>query len=907
MPRLHTLSLSVFTTLTLLCASCATSQEQVLTTEAAIASPELKETATADRLLDFWDESFRLFGTSSGDGSVADGLEARKLTNYTTDIVTAYPTDKRVGDFSLAYVPTRAGLPDEFGFVASLWGENWALTEDMTLALWVKPNNVAQAQAWKLTLMDASGIDAMSTIEVAPDEWNEISVALTDLEVEAGFDWSSVQSLSFSADLPEGSKVLLDGIRFFDDERLIGVTDKPLSQRRAEAARTRDIRIALAFLQQAASIQGDGSGQLSPNEAQAFPAVTAFAKMMMDEDLETANAILIRQLEDSSVNDVWNLARTPLFARFYFMFSNRNGRYPGRMSEEAEALLLETLWDRTAAKNDIALTRQSTWWMEGSENHDLNMKASNLVVSRIFMNEPAYKDRILPNYGFAGAYHYGHAGYYGPGIDFATRKGGGRAALSDGVEYTATDHYEAWVEYFKRYFRERGERGFFLEYASPGYSKHSMGFVDLVHEFAGDPELEDLVSKFVTVFWADWAQTSIMGIRGGPKTRHHRSVGGTRDKQTADLISFHLGGPGNAGTWWYWNMIGDFELPDVIWKMALDRESMGSFTYTSRGIGEEENRWPRPLGTERAMIVDTESRLLKRTLVTPHYTLGTQMDHPAAVHSHLSVTGRWHGMTTAESRDARLVAVGLPKTATDTVGRRSAEFDTEIMMQTVQTGRTLILQQFRRWYAAHPTWFPSDGSRYDKEIGLWFGNDWDQRIEQNGWVFVRKGQAVAATRPVTWDEAFEREKNTGGEGNQRFFNKPYDDPKVKLLEPAYTWNETGTIMKLVDRYAVIIVETANLDDYGSLNEFMADVLDNALELHKTVVPGFHVMVYTGSGLDAEEIVFNAAAPDVPTIGGEPVNYADDHLFDSPFMQSEYKSGLVELNHSGHELVLDFQQ
>src|SRR5690606_30829097 len=111
----------------------------------------------------------------------------------------------------------------------------------------------------------------------------------------------------------------------------------------------------------------------------------------------------------SSEGNVWSLLHTPLYCRFYYLFSNRHGRFPGRMTEETEKLLLETLWERTVAKNDIHWSKHSTWWLDGSENHDLNAKACNLVTSRIFMNEPDYKDRIYPNYGFGGSYHYGHA------------------------------------------------------------------------------------------------------------------------------------------------------------------------------------------------------------------------------------------------------------------------------------------------------------------------------------------------------------------------------------------------------------------------------------------------------------------------------------------------------------------
>ena len=858
------------------------------------------------KALDFWDEEVRLFGVAAAAGSIADSLDKRIAPNYRADFLSLNPGDKRVGDFSLAYAPSKARNSEQFGFVSSLWGESWTLDSRMTLRFWAKVDGAGAGGRWKVTLSDSAGRTATGDVRVINRDWTEVSVSLAKLTADQNFAWSDVRTLSFSADFSGRPTVLLDGVRFVSANSTIGVTDKTLAQRKAEAARTRDIRIAKAFLDQAAAMKGDDSGQLSSNEAEAYADLTAFAKFMVAEDLANANAMLITQLEKSSLKDVWNLARTPLLARLYFMFSNSHGRYPGRMTEEAEALLLQALWDRTVAKNDIALTRQSTWWMEGSENHDLNMKASNLVVSRIFMNEPAYKDRILPNYGYAGAYHYGHAGYYGPGVDLKAKRGGGRADLSDGQKYTASDNYRAWVDYFKRYFRERGERGFFLEYGSSTYSKHSMGFVDLVRQFSGDDELRELASDFVTVFWADWAQTSISGIRGGPKTRHPNTVGGAIDKGTADLISFHMGGPGNAGLWWYWNLIGDYELPDVVWKMALDRESMGSFTYKSRGIGEEQNIWPRPLGTERAMIVDTESRFLKSTHVTPHYTIGTQMDHPAAVHSHLSVKDRWHGLTTAQSKDARLVVVGIPEVP-DAPGARMREYDTQVMMNTAHAGRTLVMQQYRRWYTAHPTWFPAERYRYDRQIGVWFGSDWDERQEKLGWVFVRKGKALAAVRPVTWDEPYERARNTGGEGNQRFFNKPYDEPTVKLLDRAYEWNESGTIMKLTDPFAVTIMEAASTDDYKSLAAFMDDVLDNPIALHKTVVPGFHIFVYTGSSPGGDEIVLNAGAPDIPTIGGEGVDYSYDMLFDSPFMRSEYKSGVVTLSHTGDQTIIDFRR
>jgi hypothetical protein len=848
--------------------------------------------SATDKRLDFGYEEVRLFGTAQSNQHLDTGLSARRDTNYKPKGFELDQADRMEGDLSVRYSPAEAGMPSRFGFVAGLWGEHWKLAPEYSLQLWIKAQNHQAAPAsWKVRLLDQAGLESTGVLNGTGtgNEWKKLSLPLTTLQTSAGFDWNHVVLCEFEASFSEDARIHFDGVSFTGPRVAIGVTDKPLAQRMAEAAASRTARVEAAFKQTA--------------KKDAQPVISAFAKMFLNEDLETANQILQDELKKSSDGNAWSLLHTPLYCRFYYFFSSRSGKFPGRMTAETEKLLLETLWTRTVAKNDIHWARKSTWWMDGSENHDLNAKACNLVTSRIFMNEPDYKDRIYPDYGFGGSYHYGRAGYYGPGVDPATRHGGGRANLSDGRLYTAKDHYEAWLKFMKQYFRERAQRGFFLEYGSPGYSKHTLNFVDLAYQYGGDRELHGLLDDFMTVYWADWAQVSISGIRGGPKTRHHKSVGGLEDMATADLIGFHMGGPANASSWWYWNLVNDYKLPPVIWRMALDREGMGCFTYKARGIGEEENVWPRPPGTERTLTVDTDARFLKYTYVTPDYTLGTQMDHPAAIHSHLSIVGRWHGMTFAQSPDSRIVPVGLP-TQADVTGEKSA-YDLEIMLQTAQHEQTLIVQQSRRWLAVHPEWYPADTGILNKPIGIWFGSDWDRLVEKSGWVFVQKGNAYAAVRPVLWDEKYEKEHKTYTEGNQRYFNAPDDPPTVKLRDNCYGWNAGRTIMNLENRYSPVIIEAGRAADYPTLEAFMADILDNPIALYKTVVPGDNILVYTGCGAAAKEIVFSAGAPQIPTIGNEPINYSCPMTADSPYLKSKYKSGDFDIEYGGETLHLNF--
>lgn len=849
-----------------------------------------------DKLLDFWDEETRLFGVAKLDQNIDYDILKRRDINYMSKSFSLDHSTKKVGDLSILYTPNKSGMSPKFGFVSNLWQDDgWNIKPSTCLKFWLKVEGANIPEKWKISIIDNNGLKAQGIIlkTNTSNTWKEISIRLKSLKIPKGFNWSSVKMCEFDAKFNNDTKIWLDGIQFEQKGEIIGVTDKSITQRMDEAEKSKSIRVKDALL------NASKSGEPSESPTLEY-VVSAFAKMMLNEDLEKANEILVDELKKSSDENAWSLLHTPLYCRFYFNFSNTKGKYPGRMTAETEALLLKTLWDRTAAKNDIHWARQSTWYLDGSENHDMNAKACNLLTSRIFMNEPAYKNRIFPDYGFGGSYHYGHAGYYGKGINDKIRHGGGRASLSDGKKYNAKAHYDTWVDFFKTYFKSRVERGFFLEYGSRTYSKHTLNMIDLVYSYAGNEALKTNLDDFLTLYWAEWAQVSISGVRGGPKTRHHSNV--EEGNGTPDLISFHLGGAGNAGVWWYWNIINDFKLPKIVWQMALDRQGMGSFTYKSRGIGEEDNTVKRPLGAERSLVVDTDARFLKNTYVTPEYTIGTQMDHPSAVHSHLSIIGRWHGMTFAQSPKSRIVPVGVTN-GTDVKGKKSM-YDLEVKYQTVQYEKTLIVQQNRRWFAQHPEWWPTV-IEYNQPVGIWLGKHWDKQVEKEGWIFVQSGNGYAAVKPVLWDEVYEKENSTKTKGNQQFFNAPNDPPKVKIRTDAYTWSEDQSIIKLEDNHTPVIIEAASVSDYPTLEDFIADILDNPIALYKTVVPGYNILVYKGCGTNAKEIVFNSGTPEIPSIGGEPINYKYPMTFDSPFLKSKYKSGKVEIKYGGESLNLNF--
>ncbi|HCL29287.1 MAG TPA: hypothetical protein DIC52_12730, partial [Candidatus Latescibacteria bacterium] len=227
-----------------------------------------------DKPLDFWDEEVRLFGVAAP-GQHVDAALAEQA-GFELD-----HADHVDGDLSILYTPRQAGMPPRFGFVAGLWGESWNLSSAMNLRLWIKVQDAEAPDAWVIRLVDRAGAEATGELTGTDTagEWKELTLPLEGLQTPAGFDWEQVALCEFDVDFSDQARIHLDGIRFTGDGTLIGVTDKPLTQRMAEAEANRTARVIDAFERTARK-----------NDQ---PIVSAFAKMFLGEDLDTANQVLM--------------------------------------------------------------------------------------------------------------------------------------------------------------------------------------------------------------------------------------------------------------------------------------------------------------------------------------------------------------------------------------------------------------------------------------------------------------------------------------------------------------------------------------------------------------------------------------------------------------------------------------
>ena len=204
-----------------------------------------KGLCSQEKPLDFWAEELRTIATAPAGKHVDCNLDKQRHPNYSAAHFQLDHTDKQVGDLSLVYLPGRAKGAKKVGFVANLWGGKWKLSKQMALKLHLKTTGDANPDSWQVVLVDVPGKTATATLKGTntKGEWRELVLPLSELKAGEGFEWSSVRLCEFEADFGANSEVRFDGVCFQDAGNFLGVTDKPVSQRMAEAEANREFII----------------------------------------------------------------------------------------------------------------------------------------------------------------------------------------------------------------------------------------------------------------------------------------------------------------------------------------------------------------------------------------------------------------------------------------------------------------------------------------------------------------------------------------------------------------------------------------------------------------------------------------------------------------------------------------
>ncbi|MHC4993579.1 MAG: hypothetical protein ACYTGQ_00855 [Planctomycetota bacterium] len=423
--------------------------------------------------------------------------------------------------------------------------------------------------------------------------------------------------------------------------------------------------------------------------------------------------------------------------------------------------------------------------------------------------------------------------------------------LADG--HTPAEHHAAWTEYTKEFFTERAHKGLFVEIASNGYGFQSLKCVYGFYDFAEDPTLKQRARQFLDLYWACWAQEQIDHVRGGGKTRVYQETNSQTDynNRLGQIANYYLGTGylvepnGNL----YSALTSDYRLPLVVMDIALDRAGRGAYEVVERRMGlVEEGYWTPP---DYRMRTDFGG-ILRYTYCTPEFVMGALMleARPHEDWAMISSQNRWQGVIFRGHPNARI----FPQC------RAASDRRTFNQQWAVQHQSTMIAQKLD----------PNGAARHAKEMRVWFASaGLNNRVERAGWAFVEAAGAWAAVRPA---------------------------------RDGYRWaaNEVGAPGDWLvpdDELTPVIIEVAQKSDYPSYRAFQNAITACAITLNNSV------LTYTNPA--GHTFTFHTDYSALPRVNGQTVDLQPPAVFNSPFIQSPWNSGVVTIQKDDRKLTLDF--
>ncbi|MGV8095331.1 MAG: hypothetical protein AB2L24_26050 [Mangrovibacterium sp.] len=410
---------------------------------------------------------------------------------------------------------------------------------------------------------------------------------------------------------------------------------------------------------------------------------------------------------------------------------------------------------------------------------------------------------------------------------------------------TAAVHYHDWNEYVKLYFKERAKKGLLIEMMCIGYNTVLMKGVFNFYDFAEDSELKRRAGLYLDLYFTYWGEEQINGISGGAKSRMYTD---TAPRQS-DLgyLFFGIGNPSRFGSGLFSAMTTTYRPPLVVVDIACDVTGRGNYEVIQRPLGLAEKGYNNP--PVYRMRTD-EGGIVRYSYCTPDFVMGTAMyqARPAEDWTQINSQNRSHGVLFAGNDRAWI----LPECEISSGSK--AAFNTQ---WSVQKKGTMICQKLKY-------------SKLADKMRIWFALEGlTAPAKDNDWIFVEAEGAYAAVRVVN--------------GSSYWQNSTND---VK-----------GSWLYCEDEYSPIIIEVAQKSAYKSFETFKNKVESCPLSFSN------NVLRYTG--IYGDSFTFYADYSKVPEINQVPVSYAPPKVFDSPFLQSDWNSGIVYIQKGNRKLVLDF--
>lgn len=410
---------------------------------------------------------------------------------------------------------------------------------------------------------------------------------------------------------------------------------------------------------------------------------------------------------------------------------------------------------------------------------------------------------------------------------------------------TAAEHYEAWTGYAKLYLLERARKGLFVEMMSVSYNASLLKGIFNFYDFADDAELKRRTGLFLDLYFAYWGQEQIHGVAGGGQGRIYSDI--NPRPSALGFLFFGVGAAPELHSELLTAMTTTYRPSLVVVDIVCDRIGRGTYEVIQRPLG---------LAADRSHYQPPDYRLrtdfggnLRYSYCAPGFILGTTMSEarPEPDWTMISSQNRRHGILF----EGDPVAVISPQCEA-THDHRA--YNTQ---WSVQRKGTLVCQKLKSHRGAGPmrVWFSAAGL--------------SAPIEQDGWALVESRGAFAA---------------------------------VRVVRGATQWVDSdrtvaGRWLNLADEYSPVILQVAPTSEYPSLRAFAAAVARGKIETENETL--------SFESIYGDRFLFPLNFSGKPTINGATINYAPPRALDSPYVQSEWNSGVVRLSKGARTQVLDF--
>ena len=433
-------------------------------------------------------------------------------------------------------------------------------------------------------------------------------------------------------------------------------------------------------------------------------------------------------------------------------------------------------------------------------------------------------------------------------------------------EETIESHYQAWTQFWIRYFEARAGEGTDMEIGHPSsYGICTVGVYYDLHDLTDSSRLRELAGRFLTLYWAEVA------AEFEPRTGQ-RALAGTRNPDFT----------GNL-TGWARNLLYAYGWNDLGWQG--DSIGLLPFIFSSyrppeilRAIAHDPNRGSYQTTSRRALMIESEEREKSGVIVfdksgdghfrrdvfyTPDYTLSTMTLDPSRKYNNTGDLAQVMGVTFAADLNARIVVTSTGYYAKRAISGISGTAVAIIARDpNAQPGRGR---------------FMSEGTR----VFIRNGPLWENRVEDaSGWFFTRAGDAFAAIR---MPEGYTATTRT------------YIWPGRKLEEAE---EKNGHFLELKDMWAPIVIQMGRAADYKSFEAFQAAVKQRKFEYENGK------LIYESEAKDSYE--YWAKGAQLPKINGTTLNLNPPKTYDSPYLSMMHGSSRAVIKHPGYrDVVLEF--